>query len=66
MTKPATFSGAKLEAARERANLTRAELAEKVGISRQMVRYLEQGSQPGYDVACRLADALGIGVEKFR
>lgn len=64
--KPATFSGSKLTAAREKAGLTRAELAEKVGISRQMVRYLEIGEhKPALELACQIAAALGVNVESF-
>lgn len=65
--KPASFSGPKLQAARERANLTRAELAALVGISRQMVRYLEVGDNtPALELAWRIADALGVKVDSLR
>lgn len=67
MTKPATFSGTKLAAAREKAGLTRAELAKAVGISRQTIISIESGKHgTSFELACLLADALGVKVDSFR
>jgi transcriptional regulator with XRE-family HTH domain len=65
--RPPTFNAAKLTEARTAAELSRTELAEKVNISRQMLRYLEIGqNEPTFSVACRLADALGLTLEDLR
>jgi len=65
--KPASFSGPKLQAAREKADLTRAELAAKVGISRQTIIAIETGKHgTSFELACRLADSLGIKIESLR
>lgn len=65
--KPASFSGPKLQAARERAGLTQAELAAMVGISRQTVGAIETGRHgTSFELACKLADALGVRIESLR
>jgi transcriptional regulator with XRE-family HTH domain len=52
---------------REAACLTTAALAIRAGVSRQYVYELEAGRKnPTWEMVCRLADALEIGVEKFR
>ncbi len=65
-TVPASFP-ARLRSLRERAGLTVADLAERSGLYRTAVWKLEAGqSAPTWDTVCRLADALGVGVEVFR
>lgn len=49
---------------RERSDLTQAELAEKVGVTRKTVNTVERGHfVPSTVLALRLADALGVNVE---
>lgn len=54
----------KLQQAREKANLTRAQLAERAACSRRHVCYLETGKvkSPRIDTLRRLAAALGVEV----
>lgn len=53
-----------VRAARERAALTQAELAEMAGVSRQLIGAVEAGRHaPAVDAAIRIARALGAGVE---
>lgn len=50
---------------RARLNLTQAELAEKVGVSRKTINTVENGVfTPSATLALRLARALGVAVEK--
>ena len=59
--------GQKLLALRERAGLSRYRLARLSGVSAPYLGELEAGTkQPGWLVACRLADALGVPVGAFR
>lgn len=52
--------------ARERAGLTQAELAERAGVSRQLVGGVEAGRHvPSVDAALGLARALGVTVEEL-
>jgi Zn-dependent peptidase ImmA (M78 family)/transcriptional regulator with XRE-family HTH domain len=46
MLEPATFHGAKLRVARLLSQLTKAELADRLGVSRQFIHALEVGSKP--------------------
>ena len=56
--------GTPLRAARERAALTQAELAERAGVSRQLVTSAEAGRHaPAVDAALRIAHVLGEPVE---
>jgi putative transcriptional regulator len=49
---------------RERSDLTQAELAEKVGVTRKTVNTVERGHfVPSTVLALRLAEALGASVE---
>ena len=60
---------AKLIWARERLGLTRAELAEKIGLTRHYVFVVETGARnPSLDVMTRWADALGprVTLDLFR
>ncbi len=42
-------------------------LARESGVTRQQLgRILSGQQQPGWETACRLADALGVGVERLR
>lgn len=54
----------RLRAARARAGLTQAQLAERVDLSRQSLLAIESGrARPSVDAALRLAEALGASVE---
>lgn len=56
-----------MRAYREAAGLAVTALAEKAGISRQYVRELELDAKTvSFEVACKLADALGIDVNQLR
>ena len=60
----AAFSPERLTEARQRSELSRAELAKRAGISRQSMRNLEIGvNVPSVDLACRLAEVLGISIQ---
>jgi transcriptional regulator with XRE-family HTH domain len=62
----ATFA-ARLQMARELAGMTQGELAEAASVHRVDVSRYERGKvTPSFDVACRLADALGVDVSEFR
>lgn len=53
----------KLIRAREKAGLTRAELARAAGLSARALQYLEgggRGSNPHYETVTRLTQALGL------
>lgn len=56
----------RLRELRKRAGLTQAQLASASGVPIGSVRNYEQGQrEPYWDVAFRLADALGVSVEAF-
>jgi DNA-binding XRE family transcriptional regulator len=58
------IDGARLRAARERCGLSQAELAQRAGVSRQLIVTCEQGRHaPAVDAALRLARCLGRPVE---
>ena len=60
------IDGAAVRLARERLGLTQAELAERAGISRQVVVTIETGRHvPSVDAALRLARCLGAPVEEL-
>ena len=62
----ATF-GARLRCARELADMTRAELAEQVGVHRvNLNRYENDKAIPALDVAWKLADAVGVSLTDLR
>ena len=66
--KTATASlGTRLQAAREAADLSRANLASRVGVSRQMIYFLETDAKmPTFELACKLADTLKITLDSLR
>jgi len=56
--------GERIQAERKRLDLTRNELAQRVGISHtQMARYETQGVQPPADVLKRLSDVFGVTID---
>lgn len=61
------FNGPKLRKLRQDVPLTLEVLAERASISAADLSRYERGLVvPSFDVACRLADALGVGVEQLR
>ena len=53
-------------ALRERAKMSRLELAELVGVNSQTIGYLERGEyNPSLALAFRLSDVFGLTVEKI-
>lgn len=55
--------GRNLKRARHRLRLSRAQVAERAGVSRQNVRRLELGRvNPGWEVLAALCQALGVGL----
>jgi DNA-binding XRE family transcriptional regulator len=51
---------------RERAGLSRVELAERVGVNPQTIGYLERGEyNPSLVLAFRLADLFGLTIEQI-
>jgi transcriptional regulator with XRE-family HTH domain len=64
---PTAFNGPALSALCERAGLTTAQLAERAGIHRTYLYAILRGEKkPGWDVICKLADALGCSLDAFR
>ena len=62
----ATTFGGLVRAMRETDEITQAELARRLGVSRQFLNAVELGrSQTGLDFAKRIADALGYSPEPF-
>lgn len=60
-----TFGGL-IRAMRETDDITQADLARRLGVSRQFLNAVERGrSQVGLDFAKRVADALGYSPEPF-
>jgi transcriptional regulator with XRE-family HTH domain len=58
--------GRTLQTLRETANLSRADLARKAGLTPQALARVESGTRlPGWETACDLARALGVGVAAF-
>lgn len=57
----------RLKALRESRSLSVADLAKKAGLSRTALHHLEAGTRkPVWDTVCKLADALGVSVARFR
>lgn len=66
-TKPKPTFATRLRALREQAGLSAYALGKKSGVSDQTILNIEAGkNQPGWEVACKLADALGVSVAEFR
>ena len=68
-TKPAEkipLFGRRLIALRKSKNLTQAELAREIGISRQMISYFEsRAMNPTVEVLRKLADYFGVSADEF-
>ncbi len=58
--------GTRLAALRRVAGLTQREFAAKSGIAQAAIARYESGREPTWELACRIADSLGISVEAFR
>lgn len=57
---------ANIRAERARANLTLEELSDASGIHINSLSAYENGqTMPGYDKACKVADALGVSLDKL-
>lgn len=64
--KPLPFAE-RLRSLRAAAALSQRDLAARAGIGQATVAHYERGSrEPTFDAACRLADGLGVPVEKLR
>lgn len=50
----------KLSSVREKKNLTQKDLAERVGVTRQMISSIENGASPSVRLAKKIADVLGF------
>jgi len=49
----------------ERGEMTQAQLAEKVGVTRQTINAIEQGKySPSLEAAFKIADAFGVRLEE--
>jgi transcriptional regulator with XRE-family HTH domain len=58
---------ASLRALRLDAGLTQAQLAERAGLSPLTINRIENGhSLPEWDIACALADALSVSLDRLR
>lgn len=63
---PPTFA-ARLRALRTAAGISAYELAKRSTVSKQMISQIETGQAvPGWEIVCKLADALGVSVAEFR
>lgn len=64
--KQPTFA-TRLRALREQAGISAYELARRSGVSAQMISEVQRGKAvPGWEIACKLADGLGVSVAEFR
>ena len=58
------FDEKKLEALREAAGLTQAQLGEAVGVSQSMIAHMERGfKKPSAEVLARMSQRLGVFME---
>jgi len=65
-TRPPTFAD-RLHQLRTAAGLSSYDLARKAQMRFRQITALESGmTEPSFEVACRLADALGVGLDAFR
>ncbi|MGB4778186.1 helix-turn-helix transcriptional regulator [Microbacterium sp.] len=63
MVKPTRVTNA-IRAVREREGITQAELARRVGVTRQTLIAIEQGRySPSLELAFQLARAFGVGLD---
>ena len=63
---PELGAGSVLQGARDREELTQAELADKIGVSRQTIISLEQGRFiPSLPTAFKIAKAFGVSIEEI-
>ena len=59
--------GSKIRALREKAGLTQAELANKVGVEQTMITYIERGvKRPSVELFIRIADYFGVSTDELR
>lgn len=59
------FNGQKMKELREAANLTLAELGEKVGKTKQMVSLIEKGYEPTLALSKMIANELGKPLDEL-
>lgn len=65
-TRPAPPFGQKLAAFRKERGLTQAQLAERMGVAREVVDYYERRAKnPSVDTIQKVADALGVEPAQF-
>lgn len=62
MPSPIRTNGAKVAEARIRAGLTRADLAERIGVDRSTIHRIEEGAQPKPQTLLALASVLGCDI----
>lgn len=63
---PAAFAP-RLLALRKASGLTQVQLAAAAGLTSNYLARVERGQcEPSWPTVCRIADALGVGVERFR
>lgn len=65
MTRP-TNIGPVLKLLRECKGVTAKKVAEDTGISGSIICRIEQGRNPSWDNACKLADYFGISLDSLR
>lgn len=59
--------GPQIEALREAKGWTRYRLAKEAAVDSSFVAAVERGEKsPSWEIACRLADALGVRVDRLR
>ncbi len=67
MAQAAQTFGEQLRRLREQRGWTQAQLAERAGVDRvSIARYETAARAPDFETACRLADALGVKLERLR
>jgi transcriptional regulator with XRE-family HTH domain len=67
MAAPTTYLGTRLRELRRAAEVTRAELARRAGLSGQAIRDIESGARPDprWSSVQALAQALGVSTDVF-
>ena len=62
-----TIIGARIFDLRGKKAMSRRELADLSGVSLRTIEGVENdGKLPGWGIACKLADALGVSIDVFR